>query len=132
MFIASGYAGIDPVGERVVYSFKSQAARTKWINASPFTRTVVPEKLITRSELAEMVPYPGKPKRNPRRRAYRQNHHLAGAQVLSRNVESLAYIHAADGKPYIHHFAKGVTALLLRDGRVELTRSDGKPLWEDT
>jgi hypothetical protein len=66
------------------------------------------------------------------RRKYRANHHLAGAQVLSRKVESLAYIHAADGKPYIHKFDAGVTALLLRDGRVELTRSDGKPLWEDT
>jgi hypothetical protein len=70
---------------------------------------------------------------NPKRRGrHRPNHHLAGAQVLSRRVESLAYIHAADGKAYKHDFAPGVSMLLLRDGRVELTRTDGKPLWENT
>lgn len=51
--------------------------------------------------------------------------------MLSRRVESLAYTHEEDGKPYIHKFAPGVTALLLKDGRVELSRSDGKPLWGD-
>jgi len=89
--------------------------RSKW-SAADYRAAV--------AEYDRLMPIP-----NPRHRA---NHHLAGAQVLSRAVESLAYVHAADGKPYRHDFDQGVTALLLRDGRVELTRTDGKPLWEDT
>jgi hypothetical protein len=130
VWIASGFKAPEYRGERVVYSFASKAARTKWVNAFPFGRQVVPENTITASERADLVPYPKKQGRakNPRRRA---NHHLEGAKVLSRRVESLAYTHAADGKPYIHKFSPGVTAMLLKDGRVELTRSDGKPLWAD-
>ncbi len=65
-------------------------------------------------------------------RRRRRNHHLEGAKTLSTRVESLSYIHEADGEPYIHKFAAGVSMLLLKDGRVELMRPDGKPLWMDT
>jgi hypothetical protein len=66
-----------------------------------------------------------------KRRTRRRNPHLVGAQELSDHVLELAYVHGHDGQEYVHKFAKGVTLLLLRDGRLELFRPDGKRLWGD-
>lgn len=51
--------------------------------------------------------------------------------MLSREVYGIEYRHIEDGGNYRHDFKRGVTMLLLKDGRIELYRPDGKPLWGD-
>lgn len=46
--------------------------------------------------------------------------------VLSRRVLRVYYVHAGDGKSYVHEFAPGVTMEALGDREVRLFRPDGR------
>lgn len=50
--------------------------------------------------------------------------------AMSRRVASLSYRHAEDGHWYKHDFAPGVDLRPRADGSVELSRPDGKPVWD--
>lgn len=51
-------------------------------------------------------------------------------RLLSRDVHSIAYTHAADGKPYRHEFGGAVNLALLDDGSIHIWHRS-KRLWED-
>lgn len=48
--------------------------------------------------------------------------------TVSTRVKEIVYIHAQDGREYVHPFAPGVSATFLQDGRCVLWRRDGKPI----
>jgi hypothetical protein len=50
------------------------------------------------------------------------------AVLMSRNVLALYYIHAEDGKKYVHDFARGVSMYAVGDSIIELRRPDGRAL----
>lgn len=53
-----------------------------------------------------------------------------GGRVLSREVHSVAYRHARDGKNYRHDFEGAVTARLNQNGSVTLRHNQDKPIWK--
>lgn len=55
---------------------------------------------------------------------------IGNPPMLSAEVETVIYRHAADGKTYGHEFGKGVRAQLNKNGTVTLSHARGKPLWE--
>lgn len=55
---------------------------------------------------------------------------LGNPPILSAEVETVIYRHAADGKTYGHEFGKNVQAHLNKNGTVTLRHAKGKPLWE--
>lgn len=63
---------------------------------------------------------------NPRKK--RQARKNPPANVLSTEALEIMYVHAADGKRYVHKFAPGVTIKRLPDGSARIYRPDGKPV----
>ena len=48
--------------------------------------------------------------------------------TVSNRVKEIVYVHAQDGREWVHPFAPGVSATFLQDGRCVLWRRDGKPV----
>ncbi len=54
-----------------------------------------------------------------------------GSQILSKNIISIRYQHAADGDYYEHKFKKGSVIELLPDGSIRVFNPRGVKLWGD-
>lgn len=54
-----------------------------------------------------------------------------GSHILSKNIVSIRYQHAADGDFYEHKFKKGSVIELLSDGSIRVYSPRGVKLWGD-
>jgi len=55
----------------------------------------------------------------------------AKGKIFSNNVEKIYYIHAENGKPYVHKFKRGVRMEALNDGSVRLSHPSKDGIWTD-
>jgi hypothetical protein len=67
-------------------------------------------------------------KRAARRVARKRVARNPPAAVMSRRVVDVVYVHAGDGKRYIHRFAPGVVMTAIGDKEIRLHRPDGKSI----
>lgn len=91
---------------------------------------VKPRQLFTeRAAFDWLLPLPNGPKRKAVRKA--KSNPPAARVVMSRRVLKLYYVHAGDGKAYVHEFAPGVTLEALGNREVRLFRPDGRSISQD-
>lgn len=53
------------------------------------------------------------------------------ATVISEEVQFIGYVHADDGRAYVHHFEHPVRMEALPDGTVLISSTEDQPIWED-